>query len=186
VVSALGRSLTENPGQPELSGLIQHDAAINPGNSGGPLFNFAGEVVGVNTLGIQRTENGDPAQGLYFAIPSNTVREIAVKLIEDGAVDYPFLGIDTIAITPEIAARNDLPVEYGVFVVRVLGDGPADDAGVKPGDVILSIGGQRIGQGMSFTEVLFQHSPGERVSLEVFRDGETFGVEVTLGERPER
>jgi S1-C subfamily serine protease len=128
VVSALGRSLTETPGQPALTGLIQHDAAINPVNSGGPLFNFAGEVVGVNTLGIQRTPEGDPAQGLYFAIPANTVREITGKLIETGVVEYPYLGIETLSVTPEIAGQNDLPVDYGVFVVRVVPNGPAEAA----------------------------------------------------------
>jgi len=87
IVSALGRNLAKEPGRPALSGLVQHDAAINPGNSGGPLLNFAGEVIGVNTLGIQQTENGVLAQGLFFAIPSNTVREVATRLIEDGAVE---------------------------------------------------------------------------------------------------
>jgi 2-alkenal reductase len=82
VVSALGRSIAEQEGSPELTGLIQHDAAINPGNSGGPLVNFRGEVIGVNTLGIPETPDGKPAQGLFFAIPSNTVVEIAFMLIQ--------------------------------------------------------------------------------------------------------
>jgi 2-alkenal reductase len=184
IVGALGRSLTETPGRPALTGLIQHDAAINPGNSGGPLFNFAGEVVGVNTLGIQQTAEGEPAQGLFFAIPSNTVREIAATLIEEGEVNYAYLGVETLSISPEIAGQNDLPVDYGVFVVRVVRDGPADDAGLTAGDVILSIDGARIGQGRSFMEVLFEHSPGERVALDVLRDDETITVEVVLGERP--
>jgi 2-alkenal reductase len=184
VVSALGRSLTETPGQPALTGLIQHDAAINPGNSGGPLFNFAGEVVGVNTLGIQRTPDRDPAQGLYFAIPANTVREIAGKLIETGVVEYPYLGIETLSVTPEIAGQNDLPVDYGVFVVRVVPDGPAEAAGLEAGDLLLSIDGERIGDGRSFTEVLFDHSPGERVALDVLRGDDELTVDVTLGERP--
>lgn len=184
VVSALGRSLSESPGQPELTGLIQHDAAINPGNSGGPLLNFAGEVVGVNTLGIQETPEGDPAQGLFFAIPSNTVREIAAKLIDEGEVNYAYLGVETLSITPEIAGQNDLPVDYGVYIVRVVPDGPAAAAGLKAGDVVLSIDDVRIDEGLSFMQVLFEHSPGERVSLEVLRDDESIGIDVTLGERP--
>lgn len=184
VVSALGRSLSESPGQPELTGLIQHDAAINPGNSGGPLLNFAGEVIGVNTLGIQETPEGDPAQGLFFAIPSNTVREIANTLIDEGEVDYAYLGVETLAITPEIAGQNDLSVDYGVYIVRVVPDEPADDAGLKAGDVVLSIDDVRIDEGRSFMQVLFEHSPGERVSLEVLRGDETHRIDVTLGQRP--
>jgi 2-alkenal reductase len=184
VVSALGRTLAEQPGQPELTGLIQHDAAINPGNSGGPLLNFAAEVVGVNTLGIQRTSEGDPAQGLFFAIPANTVREIATKLIESGFVEYPFMGVETVTITPQVAAENDLPVDAGEFVVRVLGSSPADDGGMEDGDIIVSIDGERIDRSRTFTQILFAHTAGERIDVEVLRDGERIVLEIVLAQRP--
>jgi S1-C subfamily serine protease len=184
VVSAVGRSLAPQPGQPELSGLVQHDAAINPGNSGGPLLNFAGEVIGVNTLGIQTTEDGQPAQGLFFAIPSNTVREIANRLIEDGRVEYPFLGVESLSITPEVAAQNDLSTDYGELVVDVVEDGPAAEAGVRSGDIIVAIDGEPVNFGRSFTEVLFGHAAGERVTLDVVRDGESIEIVVVLDKRP--
>jgi 2-alkenal reductase len=184
IVSALGRSLAAEPGRPALSGLVQHDAAINPGNSGGPLLNFAGEVIGINTLGIQQAENGELAQGLFFAIPSNTVRQIATRLIQDGDVEYPFLGVESLPITPEVAARNDLPIDHGEYVVSVVDDGPADEADIREGDVLLSIDGETINQGRPFTEVLFAHAVGESVTLDVFRDGDTIEIEVVLGSRP--
>ena len=180
VVSATGRSISEEPGSPELTGLVQHDAAINPGNSGGPLVNFAGEVVGVNTLGIQETEDGQPAQGLFFAIPSNTVRDIASRLIEDGRVEYPYLGVQTVSITADVAGRNNLPVDYGEYVIDVVEDGPADDAGIRDGDVLLSIDGERINWERTFSEVLFAHAAGERVAVEILRDGEQIEVTVVL------
>src|SRR4030095_12268247 len=110
--SALGRSLAEDPRNPglHLTGLIQHDAAINPGNSGGLLVNTAGEVIGVNTLAVTEAEPGVSAQGLFFAIPSNTVQKVAAELIASGHVVYPYLGIsDTVDLTPGMAHFFDLP-----------------------------------------------------------------------------
>lgn len=164
--------------------LIQHDAAINPGNSGGPLFNLAGEVVGVNSLGIP-TENGHPVQGLFFAIPSNTVKEIAAKLIADGEVVYPYLGVEgPVAITEQIASENDLPVDYGVYLQGVIVGGPAAEAGMRAGDFILPLDGQEINAQNTLTEVLFAHQPGETVTASVQRDNQQLEVEITLGECP--
>ncbi|MEA2596917.1 MAG: 2-alkenal reductase [Thermomicrobiales bacterium] len=184
IVSALGRSLSEQPGQPELTGLIQHDAAINPGNSGGPLINLAGEVVGVNTLGIPE-ENGRPIQGLFFAIPSNRVKEIAGALIETGHVEYPYVGIELIPVTEQLASQEDLPVTYGIYVYSVVSDGPADRAGLRPGDIVLSLNGVRIDERHPFTEVLFEHQPGDTVQAEIRRGDETLTADITLDRRPE-
>src|SRR5215213_9840727 len=92
--------------------LIQHDAAINPGNSGGPLFDLAGRVIGVNTLGIPQS-GVTPVQGLFFAIPANRVARIVGEIIENGQVSYPYIGIEYQPISPDLAAQNDLPVDYG-------------------------------------------------------------------------
>jgi 2-alkenal reductase len=187
IVSALGRSgdtLTSFGADAQLyTNLIQHDAAISPGNSGGPLFNLAGEVVGVNTLGLTDTGDGRIAQGLFFAIPSSTVARISSRLIEDGEVVYPFFGVGTIPITFDIAAQNDLPVDYGVYVEDVTEDSGAAEAGIRQGDIILSIDGQRIDQDNPFVEVLFNHEPGDTVEVEVQRGSRTVTVDVELGER---
>jgi S1-C subfamily serine protease len=181
IVSALGRNF---PGATFYTNLVQHDAAINPGNSGGPLVNMEGEVVGVNTLGIPETERG-PVQGLFFAIPSNTVQKITDQLIENGEVDYPYLGIEAVEpVTEEIAAHAGLSVDRGALVTGLAPGGPAEAAGVQEGDVILAVDGQTIDESTSLTEALFAHEPGETVPLELQRGDETVEVEIELGERP--
>jgi 2-alkenal reductase len=181
IVSGLGRTI---PGAPLYANLIQHDAAINPGNSGGPLFNLAGEVVGVNTLGISESPEGGPAQGIFFAIPANTVREIAALLIRDGRVVYPYFGVQFEQITPSIAAQADLPVSDGIYVFSVTEGGPADDAGVQDNDIVLEINGRRITPQEPFVDILFAHTPGDTVTATVLRRGEEMEIDVTLGERP--
>lgn len=182
IVSALGRNF---PGANFYTNLVQHDAAINPGNSGGPLVNMEGEVVGVNTLGIPVGEGGLPVQGLFFAIPSNTVEQITEQLIETGEVVYPYLGIQAVEpVTEEIAAQAGLAVDHGALVTGLDPGGPAMTAGVQEGDVILSVGGQTIDQTTSLTEALFEYEPGETVPVELQRGDETVEVEIELGERP--
>ena len=186
IVSALGRDLPGSPaqGDPSYSNLIQHNAAINPGNSGGPLFDLSGQVVGVNTLGIPQTSQGVPAQGLFFAIPSNTVKRITTQLIEQGRVAYPYLGVEVVDITPEIASQNDLPFDYGAYIARVGRDGPAEEAGIREGDFILAIGDHPIDEQSSFTEALFNYQPGDTVGVTVRRGDEEERLNVTLAERP--
>jgi 2-alkenal reductase len=186
IVSALGRSIPEQQGSPELTGLIQHDAAINPGNSGGPLLNLKGEVVGVNTLGIPVTPAGEPAQGLFFAIPSNTVKEIATKLIENGEVIYPFIGIQSGPINEQVATQYNLPVDYGVYVVSVVSGSPADQAGIQQGDIILEINGTKIDANHSLTELLYKYEPGDTVTLKIQRGNNTQDIKLTLGKRPQQ
>jgi S1-C subfamily serine protease len=181
IVSALGRNF---PGSSFYTNLIQHDAAINPGNSGGPLVDMAGQVVGVNTLGIPQTERG-PVQGIFFAIPSNTVRRITEQLIEKGRVVYPYLGIEAVEpVTEQLATQYGLEVARGALVTEVVPGGPAVEAGVREGDVILSVGGQEIDERTSLTEALFAHDPGETVPLQLQRGSEEIQVEIRLGERP--
>ncbi|MEA2511873.1 MAG: 2-alkenal reductase [Thermomicrobiales bacterium] len=185
IVSGLGRSLPQQAGGAVYTNLIQHDAPINPGNSGGPLFDLYGQVVGVNTIGIPMAEQGVPAQGLFFAIPSNTVKKITDQLIADGKVTYPFLGIlNPVAIDAVLAAQNDLPVDHGVYVTDVSPGSPAADAGIKPGDVITAIDGEPIDQTHPLEEFLFEHQPGDTVELTIQRGDQEQQVQVTLGERP--
>lgn len=187
IISGLGRNLPGSPGQgqPIYSNLIQHDAPINPGNSGGPLFDYSGQVVGVNTLGIPEVPGeGIPAQGLFFAIPSNTVQRITSQLIENGRVAYPYMGIQTQDITPELASLNDLPIDHGAYVVDVDPSGPAARAGIQPGDFILALGNVQIDEHTTFTEALFSHSPGETVEVTVLRNGSELKLSVPLEELP--
>ena len=185
IISATNRDFpaSQSQGTQNYTNLIQHDAAINPGNSGGPLLNLNGEVIGVNTLGIP-VENGQPVQGLFFAIPSNTVKKITGQLIANGKVIYPFLGISSVNVTQAIAAQAGLSVDYGVYVGRVSPGSPAAAAGIQPGDVILSIGGKKIDENNSFSEVLFAYKPGDKVDLVILRNNKQMTVTVTLGERP--
>ncbi|MDQ3412348.1 MAG: trypsin-like peptidase domain-containing protein, partial [Chloroflexota bacterium] len=118
IISALNRDFprqSDSVGLAEYNNLIQHNAAINPGNSGGPLFDLAGNVVGVNTLGIPVSPDGAPVQGLFFAIPSNSVARIASQLIEYGRAIYPYFGATPGEISPELAAEFDLPVDWRPF-----------------------------------------------------------------------
>ena len=189
IVSALGRTpaafLPQATGQESIyTNLIQHDAAINPGNSGGPLFNLAGEVIGVNTLGIPQ-EGGQPVQGLFFAIPSNTVQNVVQQLIDTGTVSYPFFGISSVPVNDVVAAQADLSVDHGELVVQPPESGsPADGAGIDQGDVITAINGDEITRNNPFVELLFQYSPGDTVPVSIQRGDQELQVDVTLAERP--
>jgi S1-C subfamily serine protease len=185
IVSALNRDFPASAataGEGIYTDLIQHDAAINPGNSGGPLFDLAGRVIGVNTLGIPQS-GVTPVQGLFFAIPANRVADIASQLIENGEASYPYIGIEYQPISPDLAAQNDLPVDYGAYVLATVQGGPAEQAGIRRGDIILSIGDERIQGQTTFTEALFAQSPGDTVTVTALRGNEELQFEVTLSGR---
>ncbi len=185
IIGGIGRNFPASQGQgPQIyTNLIQHDAPINPGNSGGPLLNLNGEVVGVNTLGIP-SEQGQPVQGLFFAIPSNTVQKITSQLIENGKVVYPYMAIAFVPVTQAVAVQLGISVDYGVVVTGLLNPGPAAAAGIQRGDVILSIDGKKLDENNSFTEVLFAYKPGDKVDVVILRNNKQMTVTVTLGERP--
>jgi 2-alkenal reductase len=178
IVSAIGRDF-EGSG---YNNLIQHDAAINPGNSGGPLFNMRGEVVGVNTLGFSE-QNGQLVQGLFFALPSNSVQAITERLIADGQVVYPFFGITYQTITWQRAGQAGLPVDNGVFLTEVTAGGPADFAGLSAGDIVLAIDGVAIDEQNTFSELLFDYLPGDQIAVDVLRGSEQFTATLTLANR---
>ena len=182
VVSGLNRTV-DGTGQ---EGLIQTDAAINHGNSGGPLLNLAGQVVGINTLIVQNTNSGDIAQGLGFAIPSNTVSAVAKQLIAQGKVQYPFIGVTYSEITPQNAAQLSLPVQEGVLVQDVTAGSPASDAGIQVNDIITAIDGTKIDETHSLRSILFQHQAGDAVTLSVQRGGSTLSLKLTLTTRPDQ
>jgi 2-alkenal reductase len=178
IVSALGRTVPDPSGGPELLNLIQHDAAINKGNSGGPLVTLTGEVVGINTLG------SDIAQGLFFAVPSQTVTRVAEELIAEGAVDYPYLGLQLVPLDDAIIAQWALPVEEGFYVQGVVPGSPSDAAGLQVGDIVTAIDLERVGERQSVVGALFQYKPGDTVQLTVQRGLSAMRVELPLAERP--
>ena len=178
IVSALGRTVPDDNGGPELLNLIQHDAAINPGNSGGPLVTLTGEVVGINTLGIV------DAQGLFFAVPTETVTRVAEELIAEGAVDYPYLGLQLVPLDDEIIAQWALPVDEGFYVQGVVPGSPSDAVGLQVGDIVTAIELERVGERQSMVGALFQYKPGDTVQLTIQRGLNSMRIELPLAERP--
>ena len=184
VISATGRSIDTGSGY-QMEGLIQTDAAINHGNSGGPLVNLAGQVVGINTLVVRGSSfNQAVAEGLGFAIASNTARAVVDQLVANGYVSHPYLGIRWQAITPETSSGQRYPVEYGALLNEVEPGGPAAEAGLRAGDILTDVNGQAIDANNPFINLLFKHQPGEVVTLGVLRAQEQIQVPVTLTERP--
>lgn len=186
VVSATGRSLETGQAY-KMEDLIQTDAAINRGNSGGPLVNLEGQIIGINTLVVRGDGSaGDVTEGIGFAIASNTVNAIARQLIDQGSVTRPYLGALWQLITPDIARRYQLPVEWGVYLTEVNRSDPAGRAGLREGDIITKIGNDSIDQNRPFINVLLRHKPGEPVQITYVREGRTRSVTVTLGKRAAR
>jgi len=181
VVSATGRSIDTGKGY-QIDNLIQTDAAINQGNSGGPLVNLAGEVIGINTLVVRGDGYGTVAEGLGFAVPVSTARAVAEQIIAKGYFSRPYLGIRWQLITPNVARAYGLPVTWAIYVTDVFADSPASQAGLQRGDLITKIGDVTIDENHSYINALFQHNPGDQVTLEVLRDGRAIQVSVILGE----
>jgi 2-alkenal reductase len=181
VVSATGRVIDTGNGY-QIENLIQTDAAINHGNSGGPLVNLAGEVIGINTLIVRNTNNGDVAEGLGFSIPINTAQAVATQIIHQGYFARPYLGISFQPVTPDIALRYNLPSQWGAYVSKVKAASPASQVGLQRGDIIVKIGEVELDETHAYLNTLFAYKPGDQVTLEFIRNGQPMQVQVTLGE----
>ena len=166
IVSALGRSLRAQSGR-LMDDVIQTDAALNPGNSGGPLVTSRGDVIGINTATIR------PAQGLCFAIASNTARFVAVRLVRDGRVRRSYLGVagQSVPIPRAIARANRVAVASGVFVTSIEGGSPAAAAGLRDGDVIVAGGSVPVTGVDDLHALLTEERIGHAMSLTVLRNG---------------
>ncbi|MBI5518740.1 MAG: trypsin-like peptidase domain-containing protein [Desulfovibrio sp.] len=170
VVSALDRSISN--GQQTFAGLIQTDAAINPGNSGGPLLNILGQVVGINAAVFAR------GGGLSFAIPINKAKGVLDELIATGRVAHIWLGLLGVNMTPEQAAAYGLPKPGGMVVTEVFPGTPAEKAGIRPGDALLAMGGQKVQDKAQFLGLLLGFSRGDCLDVLLNRAGQQFQVQM--------
>jgi len=185
VVSATERMLDVNENY-QMEGLIQTDAAINQGNSGGPLVNLAGEVVGINTIIVRGGTFGSAvAEGLGFAIPSNKAQAVASQLIDKGYFSYPYLGIRWQWLTTQITERYNLPVDGGVYISHVDPRSPAEDAGLREGDIIIKMGNDTLDEEHPFINVLYSYTPGDITNLQVVRGNTQLDLTVKFGEHPQ-
>ncbi len=179
IVSALNRPnpYTDDPRKP--GAYIQTDAAINQGNSGGPLVNAHGELVGINTFIIS---NSGSFAGAGFAIPSQIVKATVDALIKDGAVHHGYLGIAMNDVTPDNAGFFNLPDASGAIISQVTPESPAGRAGLKSGDVLRALNGNKIVNGSALQVAVSQISPGNTIALGVLRDGKDETIKVKVGE----
>ena len=177
VISALGRSMHAQSGR-LIDNIVQTDAALNPGNSGGPLVNSAGEVVGVNTAMIR------PAQGICFAIASNTARLVAGWLIRDGRIRRGYIGVagQNVPIHRRIIRFYRLPLETGVLVVSIEKNSPAERAGLREGDLMVAFNGQPIGSVHDLHKILVGEQIGVSASLTVIRHTEKLELSILPAE----
>lgn len=174
IVSALNRSIDTNNGE-HLARLIQTDAAINPGNSGGPLLNAAGAVIGINTAGANNAEN------VGFAISLDTALPILQELSTGQPHLKAFLGVQTVSLDAALAQRLGLAVGGGVYVEGVTAESAAEVAGIKPGDVIVSIDGTDVAAPGDIATAMSEHQPDDTVTVTVYRNGTTTDLSVVLG-----
>ncbi len=198
IVSAVQREIVAPNQVSSIGHVIQTDAALNHGNSGGPLLNANGEVIGVNAQ-IRSGANSDGNIGIGFAIPINTVRNVASELIDSGKIEHAFLGIEAKAIDPQIAKILHLPVKHGLLVARVLKGTGAAAAGLKAGaskivvqgeswpaggDIIVKADGRTLASIEELRDVIAGKKPGSSLKLELYRGTRKMSVTVKLGRQP--
>ena len=176
IVSAVNREVTDEDNNSYTA--IQTNAAINSGNSGGALVNSKGQVIGINTLKV----SGDGVEGVGFAIPINSTKDIYQQLIEYNKVKRPYLGIGGINVDEDLARVNNLTV--GIYVKTLDTFSAAEKAGIKVGDVITKVDGKDVKTVDELNEIKNEKKIGDKITLTIWRDGKTQDIEVTLGEEP--
>jgi len=186
VISANGRSITAGDGRgnsENLNQLLQTDAAINPGNSGGPLVNLQGEVVGVNTAIA-----GGEGIGFAISLDSQKIEKILSQIEEFGKILKPFLGVRYQLVSPELNDELELGSDFGAWLhgdndlPAVIADTPAAEAGLRGGDIILEVEGEKIDSKNPLADILNNYSPNDQIEFTILRDGKKQKIEVVLGE----
>jgi serine protease DegQ len=178
IIGALGRSQV---GINTFENFIQTDAAINPGNSGGALTDTSGNLIGINTAIYSRTGG---SLGIGFAIPVSAVKQIMEQIIETGSVTRGWLGVSMQDITPELAESFGLKKVGGALIAGVLKNGPADDAGIKPGDILIVVNGKTVANSAEMLNLVASLPPGKPATLTILRNGVEQNIQVLVGKRP--
>ena len=180
IVSALGRSQL---GINTFENFIQTDAAINPGNSGGALVDVGGNLIGINTAIYSRSPGG-ASLGIGFAIPVSTARQVLEQIVQHGTVTRGWIGAGVQDMTREFAESFNIPNVGGALISEVLRGGPAERAGVRPGDILVAVNGKAIPDSASMLNLIAGLAPGERAALKILRDRKEISVDVVIGRRP--
>lgn len=180
IISATGR---HGLGISTFENFIQTDAAINPGNSGGALIDVHGNLLGINTAILDRIGNSD-LDGVGLAVPADTAVRTLKDIVEFGRVVRGWLGVEAQNLTPQLANSFQLNSTNGVVVTRIYNNGPAHLAGLQPGDVIVKINNERVGDGSRGRQQIAESRPGETVDIEFYRDGKQRTVQAVLENKP--
>jgi serine protease Do len=178
IVSAVGRN---NVGIEDYEDFIQTDAAVNPGNSGGALVDAEGRVIGINTAILSQTGGN---HGIGFAVPINLARGVLDRILKDGKVTRGYMGVSIQDLSPELAKEFKITEARGALVGEVTPGSPAEDAGLKSGDVIVSLNDQDIRDSGQLRMIVSQKAPGTSITVKILRDGQTKSFKVTLKELP--
>jgi Do/DeqQ family serine protease len=178
IVSALGRS---GLGVSTFENFIQTDAAINPGNSGGALIDASGNLVGINTVIFSRTGG---SMGIGFAIPVSTAKMVLEQIVKSGSVTRGWIGVEVQEITPPVAESFKLSSTRGALIAGVLRGGPADKAGVRPGDVLVEVQGKPVADPAGMLNLIAALAPGQPAKVKLKRQGQDVDATVTVGRRP--
>jgi serine protease Do len=187
IVSGTGREvpaqLTGGRQENSLVDLIQTDAAISPGNSGGALADRDGQVIGINVAYLPPGQTG--AENIGFAIPAHTATSVADQIIDTGEAVHPYLGVYLSDLTQETARKFGSSVETGALVEKVEPGGPADQAGIRRGDIVIAAGKDAVQSSGDLISALRNYQPGDTVELTILRDGQKEGFQVNLAESPQ-
>ncbi len=180
IISATGR---HNLGISKIENFIQTDAAINPGNSGGALIDTQGNLLGINTAILDRIGNST-LDGVGLAVPADTALQSLKDIVRMGKVVRGWLGVEAQALSPQAAQQMNLKSRNGVYITAIFNNGPAHQAGLLPGDIILRINEQFVGNGMQGMQEILKARPGQKMAVEFWRKGEIKTVTAVLGSKP--